>query len=190
VTDGALLGGVTVLERAVAYALGGLALATPAMLSRPTPCAEWDLRDLLEHVADSMAALAEGAETGRVAASPAAGAAEIIPVVRARATRLLGAWAKTRTAAVRVESLALTTPLLAGAGAIELAVHGWDVAAACGRARPIPAALAAELLDLAVLLVRPTDRTGRFASPLSPPAGSPPGDRLLAFLGREPGRFH
>lgn len=182
--DGALLGGVTVLERAVSYALGSLALATPAMLGRPTPCTAWDLWDLLEHVADSMAALREGAETGRVAPAPAAGATEIIPAVREEATRLLGAWAKTTAHPVRVDDADLTAPVLAGAGAVELAVHGWDVARACGGDRPIPDDLAGELLDLAVVLVRPADRPGRFARPVEAPAARP-GDRLLSFLGRD-----
>jgi uncharacterized protein (TIGR03086 family) len=184
VTDGALLGGVTVLERAVGYTLGSLALATPAMLSRPTPCAGWDLWDLLEHLADSMAALAEGAESGRVALPPAAATAEIIPAVREQAVRLLGAWAHAGAGPVRVEAAALTAPLLAGAGAIEVTVHGWDVARACDGDRPIPAGLASELLDLAVLLVRPADRPGRFARPRRVPPGAAPAARLLAFLGR------
>ncbi|MDP9319453.1 MAG: hypothetical protein M3O94_10385 [Actinomycetota bacterium] len=32
--------------------------------------------------------------------------------------------------------------LVTGAGAIEVAVHGWDVAVACGQQRPLPEQLA------------------------------------------------
>ena len=56
--DRALVGGVAVLERAVAYTLGSLAMVTPEALWRPTPCRHWDLYDLLEHLHDSMAARA------------------------------------------------------------------------------------------------------------------------------------
>jgi uncharacterized protein (TIGR03086 family) len=77
--------------------------------------------------------------------------------------------------------------LIAGAGAIEVTVHGWDVAAACGRPRPIPDELADELLDLSVLLVRGPDRPGRFGRPVAVPVDASPGDRLLAYLGRHPG---
>jgi uncharacterized protein (TIGR03086 family) len=69
---------------------------------------------------------------------------------------------------------------------VEIAVHGWDVAQACGRPRPIPPQLAEELLQLAPLLVTDADRPGRFAPPVAVPAGASPGDRLVAFLGRGP----
>ncbi|WP_433306877.1 TIGR03086 family metal-binding protein [Actinoplanes sp. CA-030573] len=184
--DTALRAGVAVLERAVAFCLGSVSLVTPALLSRPTPCAAWDLRDLLAHLIDSMAAIEEAA-SGRVSLVPLPDAAEVIATARERAARLVGAWAHACGAAsVRAEEARLNAPLLAGAGAIELAVHGWDVARACGDPRPIPAALADELLDLAVVLVRPGDRPGRFDRPRPAPPGASPGDQLLSFLGRAP----
>jgi len=181
----AVVGGVAVLERAIAYALGSLALVTPSQLARPTPCARWDLHDLLEHLGDSMAALHEAADTGRVTLTPATRPEGVIPQVRDQAVGLLGAWSNVNGEfPVRVEEAPLSAPLTAAAGAIEVTVHGWDVAQACGSRRPIPAALADELLDLSVLMVRPWDRPGRFAPPLRPPPGAAAGDRLLAFLGR------
>ena len=181
----ALVGGVTVLERAIAYALGSLALATPPMLGNPTPCARWNLRELLEHFSDSLGALHEAADTGRVTLTSPAHPEGVIPQVRDQAVRLLGAWAKVNgDFPVRVDEAPLTAPLVAGAGAIEVTVHGWDVAQACGVSRPIPDELADELLDLSVLMVRPGDRPGRFAPPRRPPPNACPGDRLLAFLGR------
>jgi uncharacterized protein (TIGR03086 family) len=186
--DTALRAGVAVLERSVAYLLGSVTLVAPPMLARPTPCAGWNLRDLLDHVIDSMAALEEAVTTGRVTMTPPAEAGDILARVRERASRLVGAWASACGASVvRVEQAHLTTPLVAGAGAIELAVHGWDVARACDADRPIPADLADELLDLAVVLIRAGDRPGRFGRPVALPGGAPPGERLLAFLGRRPG---
>jgi uncharacterized protein (TIGR03086 family) len=187
--DTALRAGVAVLERSVAYCLGSVSLVAPPMLGRPTPCAGWSLRDLLEHLIDSMAALEEAVATGRVTMTPPAEAGDVLPRVRERASRLLGAWAHACGASlVRVEQAHLSTPLVAGAGAIEIAVHGWDVARSCGADRPIPADLADELLDLAVVLIRAGDRPGRFGRPVRVPGDAPPpGDQLLAFLGRTPG---
>jgi uncharacterized protein (TIGR03086 family) len=188
-TDKALLGGVTVLERGISYALGSLALVTPAALDRPTPCRHWALYDLLDHLGDSMAALTEAAESGRVAPQPRrlGPGQPVTAVVRERAVRLLGAWTGVdEVLPVRVGDEPITAPLVAGAGALEVTVHGWDVARACGRVRPIPDGLADELLDLAVLLVRGSDRPHRFGHPLRVAADAPPGDRLLAFLGRAP----
>jgi uncharacterized protein (TIGR03086 family) len=186
----AVLGGVAVLERAIAYLLGSLAMVTPRMLGRPTPCHYWDLHDLLEHVQDSLTALQEAVSAGRVSCAPAVdirGDETIVLEVRDRAVRLLGAWANTGgMAPVLVADAPVTAPLIASAGAIEVTVHGWDVAEACGRPRPIPDELADELLDLSVLLVRAPDRPGRFAPPVRVPADVSPGDRLLAYLGRQP----
>jgi uncharacterized protein (TIGR03086 family) len=185
--DRALVGGVAVLERAVAYTLGSLAMVTPEALGRPTPCHHWDLHDLLEHLHDSMVALEEAIDVGRVDCSPAPAVDDVVAVVRAQATRLLGSWANAGgPIAVCVGDSPVTAPLVAGAGAIEVTVHGWDVAWACGEHRPIPDELADELLDLAVLLVRGRDRQGRFGPPVGVPVEASAGDRLLAFLGRRP----
>jgi len=183
----ALRAGVAVLERSVAYFLGCATLVSEPLLIRTTPCPRWDLRDLLEHVIDSMAALEEAATSAEVSLTPPADAGDVIPVVRQRASLLLGAWSQACGAfTVRVEQAHLSAPLVAGAGAIELAVHGWDVSQSCGEPRPIPHDLADELLDLAVVLIRTADRPGRFARPLPLPAGASPSDYLLAFLGRTP----
>jgi uncharacterized protein (TIGR03086 family) len=183
----ALVGGVAVLERAIAYALGSLALITPGALIRPTPCPGWELRHLLEHLYDSMTALQEAAETGCVSCVPVPPGEDVVSLLRDRAVRLLGAWANAdRSAVMCVDGKPVTAPLIAGAGAIEVTVHGWDIAAACGQRRPIPADLAGELLELSVVLIRESDRPGRFGPPVTVPADARPGDRLLAFLGRDP----
>jgi len=67
---------------------------------------------------------------------------------------------------------------------LEITVHGWDVAWACGMDRPIPAPLAGELLVLAAEVVAAEDRPGRFAAPVEPGVDAAPGERLVAFLGR------
>ncbi|TNY38404.1 TIGR03086 family metal-binding protein [Thermomonospora catenispora] len=180
--------GLSLLERAVGYALGGLRAVTPEALSRPTPCRGWSLRTLLAHMNDSLQALCEAADLGRVDLAPTADlAGDPVTALRERASRLLGAW----TAAparddIAIAGLSLAAPLVAVAGALEITVHGWDVARACGADHPIPVSLAADLLPLASILVAEEDRPGRFAPPLPPPPDATAADRLLAFLGRAP----
>ncbi|WAL66868.1 TIGR03086 family metal-binding protein [Amycolatopsis cynarae] len=182
----ALAGGAGLLERAVTYCLGAVAPATPELLSRPTPCGDWDLRALLTHLHDSLSALAEAAEGGRIAGEPVPGPAGGDPVraVRAAARRVLGAWAADARESVSVGGLSLTGVLLTATGAVEVAVHGWDVARACGRDDPIPEPLAEELLELVSLVLDDADRPGRFGAPLAVRGGADAGERLLAFLGR------
>jgi uncharacterized protein (TIGR03086 family) len=113
-------------------------------------------------------------------------------LLRDSATEVLGRWAALVTDSLVTDSLVavddryLTGPMVAAVGAIEIAVHGWDVARACGEHRPIPRPLAEELLDLARLFVTDQDRPVRFASPVRVDAGTPAQDRLLAHLGRRP----
>jgi hypothetical protein len=78
----------------------------------------------------------------------------------------------------------VASELLVAAAALEITVHGWDVARAIGLAAPVPDELAARLLEVAGLLVQPEDRTVRFAAPRPEQPSATPGERLLAFLGR------
>jgi len=48
--------GARLLEPSINYALGVVQAVTPELLSRPTPCREWDLRMLLRHASESLAA--------------------------------------------------------------------------------------------------------------------------------------
>jgi len=181
------------LERSLAYALGSVAAVVPGSLGRPTPCARWDLGELLRHLDDSVDALHEGVVGGRVELFPAVGARDPVCAFRERACALLGAWAVVSgemPCAGRVVSVgdrSLELELLAAVGAVEIAVHGWDVAQGCGRAHPIPAPLATELLPVARYAVADADRGVRFAEPVGAASSWPrPDDRLLAFLGRRP----
>lgn len=191
-SSGALRGPVLVeapalLERAVSYTRSCLPLVTRAAPDAVTPCAEWDLTRLLRHLDDALAAFTEAAETGYVAATaqarpdPDATAASL----RDRTGRLLGAWAhEPGRPTVSVAGHEVATLLLAATGALEITVHGWDVARACGEDRPIPEELAASLLEVAPLVVRADDRPGRFAPAYDVAPTATTAERLLAFVGR------
>lgn len=174
---------VALLERAVTYTLGCLHAVTPDVLPSPTPCHEWDLRTLLWHLSDSLTALREAADDGHVDLEPmAVEQGDPVAATRDHARQLLGAWtAQDGRPEVSIGGCPMTTDIVARAGALEVAVHGWDIARACGEVRPIPRALADELYPLALLLVSDADRPARFAAPVEPET---PADRLLAYLGR------
>jgi uncharacterized protein (TIGR03086 family) len=185
----ALIGGVGLLERAINYTLGSLHVVTAEALSYPTPCQDWDLHALLVHMNDSLLALREAIDVGHVDLAISAIDPVVDPVgaVRDRARQLLGAWTNAdHRSTVSIAGCPLTTGVVTSAGAIEVAVHGWDVARACGHPRPIPPSLAEDMLYLSALLVADEDRPGRFAAPVGVPALADPGDRLIAFLGRHP----
>ncbi|TDC57186.1 TIGR03086 family protein [Actinomadura sp. KC345] len=173
------------LERAIGFALTSVQGVTSEMLPRRTPCRSWNLEELLLHLRDSLAALGEGARLGRVALEPEplVLADDPVSAVRVSAVRLLRA--SGALGEVSVGDRRLGGGLMAAAGAVEVAVHGWDVAQASGERRPIPPGLADELLKLCPLVV-PEERGPLFAEPVDPGPDAGAGERLVAFLGRRP----
>jgi uncharacterized protein (TIGR03086 family) len=183
-------GSHALLRPAICYALAAADAITPGLLSRPTPCRGWDLRMLIRHVNESLAALGEAAGPGRVSVWPAAEppAADLAATFRDRARGLAEACAgpdhRDRVIAIADRSITLST--VAALGALEIALHGWDISRACGPARPIPAPLAEGLLAVAPALVGRAGREPLFAPPVVPAPTAGPGDRLVAFFGRDP----
>jgi uncharacterized protein (TIGR03086 family) len=194
-----LFGGVALLERAVGYTLGQLQAVTTAALPRPTPCGQWDLRALLVHMDDSLAAMHEAMELGSVAPSgplPEAGVPLVaagVPLVAAlkvRGCALLGALTGPNVDPVWIGDYPVPVRIVASAGAIDVAVHGWDVGRACGvAAGAISEPLAEDMLAIAPLLITEADRPGRFGPPVPLPPDACASDRLIAYLGRDP-RWH
>jgi uncharacterized protein (TIGR03086 family) len=185
----ALTGAPGLLEQAVGYALSTTALATPRLLPQATPCTGWDLRTLVLHVGDSLSVLTDALQAGQISAGPAPGGEpDPVACLRRRARALLEACATAdaEEGPVVIGDRELTVNVAAAAGAIEIAVHGWDISVACGVRQPVPPGLAAALLPLAPLLIPRTTRAGLFADPVPVPEAACPGDRLVAFLGRRP----
>jgi uncharacterized protein (TIGR03086 family) len=184
--------GVLLLEMSVSYALRAVQPVTPELLSRPTPCRGWDLRMLLRHASESLAALSEGIEAGRVGLDPAAEdgglPADPARAFRDRACQLLDAWTSPsrQRQVIEIAGCPLEASVMAAAAALEVAVHGWDISRACGQRQPIPPAIATDLLVMAPVLVPRTGRHPLFAAPVTVARTAGPSDRLAAFLGRTP----
>ena len=197
-----LPGAIGLLAGAISYMLGVCAPIGTAEMTLPTPCPDWDLAMLLGHLCQSMADLETALRTGRLDLTEPVGRAGGDPVeaLRDGAAQLLcaGYCYGGPDCFVAVGGLPVPAGLVACTGAVEIAVHGWDVSVARGRAgrgragrsggvpqTPIPAALATQMLRLSPLLV--AGREGLFAVPVEVPAQASPGDRLVSYLGRNPG---
>lgn len=181
-------GGPALLEQAALYALGTLSTVTNDHLAVPTPCAAWDLRALLDHLADSADALTELVTTHRMAPMEDQVDDDPIAAVRRRTMSLIGACttAGHADALCEIGDRVLPAGTAAGVGAIELAVHGWDIGRACGAERPVPDSLATVLRELAAVIVPPNARWPEFALPLAVEPLATASDRLVAYLGRRP----
>lgn len=191
---------VELLDRALAYSRGTLASVCEDRLGLATPCAAWDLGQLLAHMEDALDAFSEGAR-GAIAPSdapsdaprdaPSDAPGEPVPgdvrirSVQQKAAALLGAWSVATPAQVRLGEHLIDSSVVALSAALEITVHGWDVARSTGLGTPIPDDLAHQLMPVALALIDDTDRQHRFARSCTRESRLA-SDLLLAFLGRDP----
>jgi len=161
-------------------------------LDAPTPCASWNLRQLLDHTIGSLTML-----TTAVASAPTAREPESIDVAALgstswdRAIAELAAQSRRAWRAPGVMDRTFELPLgtmtaqaLASATLLEVVVHGWDISQATGEAADIPDALARPILDFARQPIVDANRGDHFGADLA--IGDTPSEQLVGFLGRKP----
>ena len=178
---------VELLERSIAYTRASLVQVTEADLDRPTPCHGWALRDLLGHMDDSleaMAAAAQATSLSLVPSEPPTAGTDLLDSICLRARGLLGHWHPERGGGVDLGELSLPRELLGAVGALEITLHGWDVAESIGQPRSSPPGLAMDLWPVARHHVTGADRPFRFGPPVEVSDWATPATRLLAHTGR------
>ncbi len=168
---------------------------TPGQLHDPTPCSEFDVGQLRDHVLGWLTTFAAGfADPGgrapQVSTDGYRASADTAAEVRAAAGLLDRA----------VHGGAAERPLWLGDSAMpgdlalsmilwEYLVHGWDLARATGQRWSPPTEAAEESLVFApAMLTDDYQGEGKaFGKPVSVPGDAPPLDRLLGLSGRDPG---
>ncbi|MEV8367640.1 TIGR03086 family metal-binding protein [Streptomyces niveus] len=178
----------TLLETAAADALPVLRGVRDDQLALPTPCAEYDVRGLLDHlfqVITNFQVLAAKGESDFGAAAERLGddrserfAAEI--------AGLIGAWAAPGAEDGLTGAMNMPARTVGSMALGDLAVHSWDLARATGQpyepAAAVVAALGEEFTALA-----PTARTMNvFGAPFPVGQDATPFESLLAETGRDP----
>jgi uncharacterized protein (TIGR03086 family) len=171
-----------------------LALVRPGQWTAPTPCTEWDVRALVNHVVGAnhrYTMLLHGATTDEAEATRAADHLRDDPVASfaATAAELKAAFgepgAMARTACHRAGER--TGAQLLQMRVLDIAVHTWDLARAIGAGESLDPDLVTFALTLQDTF-EPARQRGAFA----PPPGKIPADssaqaRLLYLAGRRPG---
>jgi uncharacterized protein (TIGR03086 family) len=180
----------TALQQTQPIVTGVIAGLTPEHKDMPTPCEEWSVHDLIEHMCQGghLVALGlqdqappeEGADV--LAEGPAAGWAAAAAALRAAATP---------------EAVAATHELpsfgeVPGEVALSVItadhlVHAWDLAQATGQDLDIDDELAEWALQTWQVVVPADGRTGDGFADVVPVADDAPAvDRLLGYTGRQP----
>ncbi|MEV0531759.1 TIGR03086 family metal-binding protein [Kitasatospora sp. NPDC050463] len=169
-----------------------IAEVTPQALGRPTPCTEYDLRQLLSHVVGGVHRLAYMGEGGRaedVVAATDELADDAWPAALGRArARAVAAWA---------DDAKLDRPTVApwgevpgraalGGYVMEAVTHSWDIARALDSRLALDEQLALTALAIAEAVLPPESRGGPvpFGTVRPAPADADAYTRLAAWLGR------
>lgn len=173
-----------------------MASITPDRFGDPTPCTEWDVRALLEHVVDSthrIAALGEKGSGARMEPEAAWRIADdgwVAAYAEARA-RFRDAWADDAKlgGTYHVPWGEVPGRGVVGAEIQETVMHAWDLARAVGATDRLDERLALAVLPLAQEILPPGRRGG--VTPFEPVRPAPEDAdgyvRLAAWLGREVG---
>ncbi|MFJ6654773.1 TIGR03086 family metal-binding protein [Streptomyces sp. NPDC091377] len=166
-----------------------------AALGARTPCAEYDVKALVNHVFQVVI------EFRKLAAKEAADFSGGIPDLvgsdpgwrerfAAETELLVAAWAAPGAEEGTTGAWRMPAALVGAMALLDLTVHGWDLARATGQEYRVDEGSAAvvERLTGAVAELGPTARSqGVFGEPVPVAEGASGFERLLALTGREPG---
>jgi uncharacterized protein (TIGR03086 family) len=184
---------LALLERAIAQTDTILAAIRPEQAGLPTPCRDWDVRALVQHVVGhdlpNFVVAAQGGTPDWRAPTEEIGE-DWLATYRARAQRLLDIW----RAADLDEPVSMPGGGEAPLGSrmdqqiSELAVHDWDLMKASGQDQPLDPALAAQALDWSGKMLRPQFRgpDKAFGDEVGVDPQAPIYDRLAGWFGRDP----
>ena len=166
---------------------------------RPTPCAQWSVRQLVEHMILENRGFAAAAD-GEISDRRVWTEREFRDDLRAdywvsaeRVVASFGApgvldgefWLPLINPAIRLPARQAVSFHL-----LDYVVHGWDVAVAIGRPVQVPSDIVDAALDIALREVPDGPRrhrpTASFVPPVELAPDAPALDRMLAWLGRSP----
>ncbi|MGI9622052.1 MAG: TIGR03086 family metal-binding protein [Acidimicrobiales bacterium] len=182
---------VGALEGALANTTRLVAGVSDDQWDNPTPCADWNVRELVTHTVGVMANFASGAAGNGAVGDPADFDLGADPGATCAgvAADCVANW----TARGELESnITLGTNEFPGAVAININmldayVHGWDIAEATGQDAGLDAELCAGITTFARQVVPESPRDGdNFASVVAVGGDASHPHQLLAYLGRQP----
>jgi uncharacterized protein (TIGR03086 family) len=162
-------------------------------LGDPTPCTEWDVRALVGHIVGGYQMFAAALGHPLPAAVEPTDAAGLAAQHRTTGEAAIAAFATPdalqRTVHLPVGEVPGQVAL--GLALTDAVVHGWDLAKATGQDTAIDDGLAAALLtgaegSITGQMRQPDGAMPVFAQPVPISGQRPAGDRLVAFLGRQP----
>ncbi len=163
----------------------------PDQLALPTPCEDWTVRMLVNHMVGALQAFAEGVPNGRVSpqvdpSDDDLSGEDPAGAYHASWPGVLDAWAAADAdGATEFPWGPMPNTIAVQLLVLESTVHGWDLATATGQDVAIPEQLTAATAELATMLFAdPAMRGHDFKPPIEVSDDAGPTASLVAFLGR------
>lgn len=184
-----------VLRRALEQGERVLSGVGPAQAEDPTPCTDWTVRQLVEHLVGALrfhggitAGTLSGAQPPRRDSLPPLGE-DWVASYRQAQEQLLAAWQRPGALEATYQLPFATLPgaVYAQFVTVEVVTHTWDLASATGQRDTLDDDLGARTLEIARRTL-PSERTPQvpFKAMVDVPADAPVYDRLAAYMGRRP----
>lgn len=154
--------------------------------SKQTPCREFDIAKLTDHLMNSITVIG-GAAGAELPERDPDDSVERQVVAAARPA--LDAWHRRGLdGTVKFGDNEAPARVMAGVMSLEFLVHAWDYALAMGSSVHAPDSLSDYVMGLAQKIITPRGRTNAgFDDPVDVPADAGSMDRLIAYTGRNPG---
>lgn len=154
-------------------------------LSKQTPCTEYDVSQLADHL---MTAITRIGATAGAQMPPRDQDAPLETQVADAAQAALEAWRRRGLeGTVELASTQMPAVFAVGVLSIEFLVHAWDFAMAADRHVGVSEPVSDYVEGLVSKVITPQIRAGgRFADPVRPAADAGVLDRLIAYTGRNP----
>ena len=168
-------------RRASEWSLGNVAAAS-GKLDAPTPCDEWDVRTLMNHMLDTQRYFV-GSARGEDVSPPSPNPPQLLgddPVTDFEAAR-----DNTLTTFGQDGVIDKTGPSL-GIAFSDLLLHSWDLAKATGEDSTMPEGLADASYGMIHGRLTDEQRKGVFKPELAVPPDASMQAKLLAYTGRDP----
>lgn len=179
------------IEKATALASEAIHNVKPDQLSDPTPCSEFEVKALLNHLLGGMSMLATAAQ-GEKAEAPqgdlVGDGSDVAARYDAARDKLLNVIKDPAVfdATWKMPFGDLPGKMMAGIAFMEHLTHTWDVRKATGQDTELPADLVAECNEVVQPMGPMLRRPGVCGPEVTAPESASPTDKLMAFLGRQP----
>ncbi|MFF1698335.1 TIGR03086 family metal-binding protein [Streptomyces sp. NPDC058257] len=182
------------LKVATAHAVPVVRAIPDDRLAAPTPCVEYDVKALVNHLLQVIVqfqalAAKQNSEFGAEAPDLVAGNPDWRDLFADEAGKLVAAWSAPGAEEGTTGAMDMPARTVACMVLLDLTVHAWDLARATGQkyeAAPESSGVVAVLRESVAGLGPTARKMGVFGEPVAVPEGAGELERLLAETGRDP----